>query len=114
MDKTEALKLANDYVAEVIKIFNPAIIVLYGSFAKGNYREESDIDIGIIFNGFSDDFLTVSSKLYRLTRNISSYLEPRLMDLANDKSGFIEEILKSAEILYSNNSLLYDNTSLAI
>jgi len=41
------------------------------------------------------------SKLFRLRRNIDARIEPILLEEKNDKSGFLEEILKTGEIIYS-------------
>ena len=37
------------YKEKVIEAFHPKKIILYGSYVKGNAREESDIDIAIVF-----------------------------------------------------------------
>ena len=44
--------------------------ILYGSYAKGNWRKESDIDIAVIVTTIGDDYLEVVAMLYKLRRNI--------------------------------------------
>jgi predicted nucleotidyltransferase len=100
LDKTTVMKLAGQYAQEVKKALNPAAIVLFGSYAKGMAHEHSDIDIAVILNGFTGDYLETSKQLYKLRRNISADIEPVLLDLQNDKSGFVDEVLKTGEILY--------------
>lgn len=99
LDKATAMKLAGQYAKEVKKSFNPEAIVLFGSYAKGKAHEHSDIDIAVILNGFTGDYLETSKQLYKLRRDISADIEPVLLDLQNDKSGFVNEILNTGELL---------------
>jgi hypothetical protein len=41
------------------------------------------------------------ARLFRLRREIDARIEPVLLEESNDKSGFLEEILKTGEIIYS-------------
>jgi len=100
MDKAAALACARRYAEEVTKELKPEKIVMFGSYAAGQAREDSDIDVAVIFNGFEGDFLRVSSWLWSLTWKVSSHIEPILLDRTDDKSGFVEEILKSGELIY--------------
>ena len=77
------------------------MIILYGSYAKGIAREESDIDIAIICDSFGEDFLVKSQQLYKLRRGIDSRIEPVLLEIENDKSGFCEEIMKTGKVIYT-------------
>ena len=70
---------------------------------KGTAHKESDIDVAVIFDGFSGDWLKTSSQLWRLTRNVSFDIEPILLDSTNDKSGFVKNIYKTGQIIYSAN-----------
>ena len=100
MDKATALACAKRFAEEVAKELRPEKIVLYGSYATDSARDDSDIDVAVIFNGFDGDFLHVSSWLWSLTWEVSSYIEPILLDRANDRSGFIAEILKTGKVIY--------------
>jgi len=53
MDKTTVVNTVRQYADAVTKEMSPASIVLYGSYAKGNAREDSDIDVAVIFDGFT-------------------------------------------------------------
>ncbi|MCL2651400.1 MAG: nucleotidyltransferase domain-containing protein [Candidatus Azobacteroides sp.] len=49
MDKNEAVRVSKNYVKKVRKNgFNILDVWLFGSYAKGNFNENSDIDIAII------------------------------------------------------------------
>ena len=75
MDKTDALNIAQKY-AEVIKDnFDFQKLILFGSYAKGNPREDSDIDIAIVFSDY-DNRLDRQVELMKLTRRVDSRIEP--------------------------------------
>ena len=99
MDKREIMINAKKYAVEVQKLFHPNAIVLYGSCTKGTARDESDIDIAVVFNGFKGNFLETSKKLWGLTWDIDDRIEPILLDSTNDKSGFVNEVFKTGQVL---------------
>jgi len=100
MDRATALKNAIAYAEEVRKALNPYSIILYGSYAKDSATEDSDIDIAVIFDGYSGDWLKDSALLWKLTRNVSTVIEPILLDRRQDPSGFVEEVVNTGEVLY--------------
>jgi len=79
----------------------PSVILLYGSYAKNTADADSDIDVAVVFDGFQGDWLETSARLWKLRRNISDDIEPILLDRTQDKSGFIKEIFRTGEVLYS-------------
>ena len=101
LDKTTALKYANGYAQLVEKELNPRLIMLYGSFAIGNWNENSDIDIAVIVDNINEDFLDISKKLNKLTRTIDTRIEPVLLQMSDDMSGFLKSILNTGIILYT-------------
>ena len=105
MDRATALKNAATYAPEVRKVLSPCAIIMYGSYAKGKATLESDIDIAVIFNGCHGNWLKDSALLWKLTRSVSSCIEPILLDRAQDPSGFAQEIISTGEVLYSNGFL---------
>ena len=100
MDKTAALAIARQYADVVVKEMSPDKVLLFGSYAKGGANEESDIDIAVIFDGFNGDWFRTCTKLSGLTWKISTYIEPVLLDSLDDKSGFVEEVLRTGELIY--------------
>ncbi len=101
MDYKEVIEKVKKYSQLVIEAFHPEMIVLYGSYAKGTAGDDSDIDIAIIFDRIGDDYWDSFHKLYKLRREIDSRIEPVLLELENDKSGFCEDILKTGTVIYS-------------
>ena len=97
MDKITALDYAKKYADKVMENYSPIAVVVYGSYMKDTADENSDIDIAVIFDGFSGDFLELSAELYKLTCEVSTVIEPIILDIKNDASGFVSEILKTGQ-----------------
>ena len=51
MDKTDAVNIAHIYANTVRKKYDYIKIILFGSYAKGNYNDDSDIDIAVYGEG---------------------------------------------------------------
>jgi predicted nucleotidyltransferase len=100
LDKRTVINTVELYADAVKKEFSPASIMLFGSYAKGNPRDESDIDVAVIFNGFSDDWRKASSRLWNIAYDISWDIEPHLLDITQDKSGFVKHVIKTGEVIY--------------
>ena len=54
-------------------------LYLYGSYSKGNYREDSDIDIAVVVESLSDNYFDDTPLLWKLRRRISNLIEPVLL-----------------------------------
>jgi predicted nucleotidyltransferase len=67
---------------------------LYGSYAKGNQKKYSDIDVAFVVNHLDDsyDFFHTEPLLWKLTRQIDDRIEPILVVRDTDYAGFINEI----------------------
>jgi len=101
MDKTTAVKCVKQYAELVKRHFNVEKIILFGSYSKDVAHKDSDIDVAVVLNHVDDDFLATEAKLFRLRRDIDVRIEPVLLEGTNDRSGFLEEILKTGEVIYS-------------
>ena len=104
MDQRKVINIAKLYSEKVRNFFNIGIyqIILFGSYAKNNATVDSDIDIAIVVEKFNDDYLSIITNLYKLTRNIDDRIEPLLFLKNNDKSGFLNQIQTEGKILFSN------------
>jgi predicted nucleotidyltransferase len=100
LDKTAAREIAVQYADEVKKVLTPNAIVLFGSYVDGKPHEWSDIDIAVIMNDFQGNWLETASMLCSLTRRVSIDIEPHLLDKLYDKSGFVEYVIRTGEVLY--------------
>ena len=100
MDKAEAIRLVRRYSDKVRKRMPVRKVVLYGSQLRGTAHEDSDIDVAVIARGLGENFLDLAAELYRLRSEIDIHIEPILLDEAHDRSGFIEEVLRTGESVY--------------
>lgn len=95
MDKADAINIAHRYANAVNENFKYIRIILFGSYAKGNYNDDSDIDIAVVFKDYGN-LIDMQLELMRLRRKIDSRIEPHPFresefDLSNP---IVSEILK--------------------
>lgn len=75
MDKEDAIDIAKRYADAVRSKYDFVRLILFGSFAKGNYHEDSDIDIAVVLKDYNN-LIATQLDLMRLRRNIDSRIEP--------------------------------------
>jgi predicted nucleotidyltransferase len=92
MDKKEALSLARRFGMLARSRLPVASVWLYGSYAYGLAREESDIDVAVRLERNPGDHVAASKLLFKLRREIDIRLEPVLIDPEHDRSGFSEMV----------------------
>ena len=103
MDKADAINIAQKYADAIKANHNYIKVILFGSYAKGNYTEDSDIDIAIIFNDFNN-LIDMQLELMRLRRKIDSRIEPhpfREKDF-NLSNPIVDEIIKYGQEIKTN------------
>jgi uncharacterized protein len=100
MDKRDALDIAIKYANAVKLKYDFVKIILFGSYAKGNYNQDSDIDIAVILKDYNN-LIEIQLDLMRLRRNIDSRIEPhpfreRDFDITNP---IVNEIIKYGQVI---------------
>ena len=97
MDQKSALEIGRKYLLLLLKQKYPVSrMFLYGSYARGNYHPDSDIDLAVILKEMNDPFQT-QVEMLQLTWNFDTRIEPHPFD-ANDLSSMnpvIKEILRT-------------------
>jgi predicted nucleotidyltransferase len=94
MDKREAIKKAKAYMVLLKDHFPLENVYLFGSYAKGTNREDSDIDVAIVVNHIDGDYFSVNPLLWKLRRQIDDRIEPFLIEKEFDEADFLGEIKK--------------------
>jgi len=56
MDKTEIIIKLSKYKHLLARHFDLDSVILFGSYAKGTQREDSDIDVAVVVNSIQGDF----------------------------------------------------------
>jgi predicted nucleotidyltransferase len=95
MDQTDAIKVAHEYAQAVKSRFDCRRIILFGSYAKGNFTADSDIDIAVIFKDY-DNRMDMQLELMKLRRKIDSRIEPHpfRLDEFEPANLFVHEIVE--------------------
>lgn len=77
MDKRQAVKVIKKFV-KILKQEGISIdhIILYGSYASGRVRPDSDIDVAVVSRDFGKDRVEEGMTLFRIAGKIDSRLEP--------------------------------------
>ena len=103
MDKEKVRRLVEEYAKLVVSNMVVNKIILYGSYAREDFRKDSDIDVAVVVprSSISDDILKDMAKLFKLRRSISNDIEPVLLIDEDDPSGFLESISQYGEIVYA-------------
>jgi predicted nucleotidyltransferase len=102
MDKSAVIDKVRQYASVVCSCFPVQKVILFGSHAKGNAGEHSDIDVAVIVDKV-DDLIESEFTLYKLRRDIDAGIEPVLFEASSDDpSGFLAEIERTGEVIYSN------------
>ncbi len=99
MDKNEVINIVSKYKLLVSKHFDIESMILFGSYAKGNQKDDSDIDVAIVVNSITQDFFSYAPLLWKLRRELDDRIEPVLIEKNKDESGFLKEILKTGLII---------------
>ena len=92
MTQEEAIKKAKAYARVLEKHFDLEKVYLFGSYAKDEPREDSDIDVAVVVKHVEGDFFSVNPLLWKLRRQIDDRIEPILIEKDHDEAGFLGDI----------------------
>ncbi len=67
-------------------------LMLFGSYAKGNFHEDSDLDIAVISPGFGKNRLFERIHLMNISAKIDSRIEPHPISTKDWKEGWKEMV----------------------
>ena len=91
----EIVDIVNRYIKIVNENYDVIAIILFGSYAKGTQREDSDIDIAVITDDIKTDKFDEEVNLMQLRNNIDYRIEPHIISIAdyeNDETPFVVEV----------------------
>lgn len=91
----EIIDIVNKYIEIVIKNYDVIAIILFGSYAKGTQREDSDIDIAVITDDIKTDKFDEEVNLMQLRNGIDYRIEPHIIsisDYENNETPFVVEV----------------------
>lgn len=108
--KDELERKLRAFIELIIKRFHVEAVVLFGSYAGGNPKDYSDIDVAVFSPDFGKNPLNEMTELCKLRRKIDTDIEP-LPFSAQDfyeytKADFVYEILQNGKIIYKGGKVL--------
>ena len=92
------MEIVQKYVDKILENYNVEAIILFGSYAKGTEREDSDIDIAVVTDDIKTDVFDEEVKLMVLRRGIDYRIEPhiiRIQDYKEKNDPFIKEVINT-------------------
>ncbi len=95
MGKDEVINKVRNYKKLLKEHFDLDSVYLFGSYLKGNAKEDSDIDVAIIVNKLQGDYSSTIPVAWKLRSQIDNRIEPMVFEKGRDESGFLEEILNT-------------------
>lgn len=93
------------YQDKVIQKLKPKKIILFGSFARGDFNEGSDVDL-IVIGDWQQDFLDRIKVLldmneFGLPLEPIGYTEQEFEQMADEGNRFISEVITTGKVVYS-------------
>ncbi len=82
MAKEEIVKIIRKYAEQLIeKGINVHKVILFGSYAAGNHRCDSDIDIAVVSGDFGEDRFEERVLLSKIAYYVDARIEPHPVSL---------------------------------
>ena len=87
-------KILNLYVESIKRLYGSHVkkIILYGSYARGDYDEESDVDIMMLLNCSECETSDYRKTVCRLSSDLSLENDVMVSLMLNDKVTFYERM----------------------
>lgn len=98
MDKRQAIEIAKEYKSMVAEYLPLKALYLYGSYSKGGYTEDSDIDIAVVVSHGGGNYFEDAPLLWKLGRKVNYLIEPVLL-VEDTRSPLYSDILKTGILI---------------
>ena len=100
----KANKIVKRFINLIIKKFNLKKIIIFGSFARGDYHKGSDLDL-IIVGEFKERFIDRIGKIIELNDSdleidVMVYTEEEFQKMIQERRPFIEQALEEGIVVY--------------
>ena len=99
MDKAEVIIKLKKYKKLLSQYMSFDKMILFGSYARGSQREDSDVDVAIIVDEIQGDYFSTRPLLWRVRREVDDRIEPILFETKHDESGFLEEVMRNGILI---------------
>ena len=100
----KANKIVKRFINLIIKKFDVKKIIIFGSFARGDYHKGSDLDL-IIVGEFKERFIDRIGKIIELNDSdleieAMVYTEEEFQKMIKERRPFIEQVLDEGIVVY--------------
>ena len=97
-------KIVKRFINLIVKKFNLKKIIIFGSFARGDYHKGSDLDL-IIVGEFKERFIDRIGKIIELNDSdleidAMVYTEEEFQKMIQERRPFIEQALEEGIVVY--------------
>lgn len=105
LSREKVEKILSEYLRRLKMRYNLKLVVLFGSYAKGNYTFGSDIDVLIVASDLPKDMSKRFSALLDLELPIQiqpfGYTTQEFTKMLKETHPFLTEVLREGRILYA-------------
>ena len=100
----ETNKIVKRFINLIIEKFNLKKIIIFGSFARGDYHKGSDLDL-VIVGEFKERFIDRIGKIIELNDSdleieAMVYTEEEFQKMIQERRPFIEQVLEEGIVVY--------------
>jgi len=100
--------MAEEAVLEIVRRYADVVrhalpvraVVLFGSYANGTPRRDSDVDVAVELTSPPDNLRETTLALWRLRHQVDARIEPVLIDSHDDPSGFAGEVKRHGRLVW--------------
>ena len=97
-------RIVKRFINLIIRKFNIKKIIIFGSFARGDYHKGSDLDL-VIVGEFKERFIDRIGKIIELNDsdleiNTMVYTEEEFQKMIKERRSFIEQALEEGIVVY--------------
>jgi len=97
IDREQIKQIALKYAEYLKKEYKLRGVYIYGSSARGNFTEDSDIDIAVVAEDFTGDLVEDTFRLMQLRRKVDYRIEPHpfLVECFNENHPEAREVMET-------------------
>ena len=97
-------KAIDQVVEQIVKKFKPQKIILFGSYARGNPRPESDVDMLVVMDTHLKDVqqaIQICQQIeYRFGLDLIVHTQKYLAERVKMGDWFLRDVIKEGKVLY--------------
>ena len=95
--RKQVREIAAKYAERIKNHIELHSLYVYGSYARGNYTEDSDIDIAVVADGFTGDLIEDTFYLMKIRRSVDNRIEPHPFSVEefNENHPLAKEVLNT-------------------